>query len=157
MCGKHPYTGTFSVCGKSAVGAGSALGTAAAFLDGDVHGRTTAVIVVAAARIITADGGFGTGWDIVGTYVAVSFIVAIAAANRVGRAGMVNTHAVKATSAALVMAAVGLGTIEITHSKITSGYSIPFLWPSIRTKGGNPATKSSHVQQRIVTFQTYAF
>ena len=141
------------MCGKSAVGAGGALGTAAAFLDGDVHGRTTAVIIVAAASVIASDGGFGTGRNIVGTHVAVSFIVAIATANRVGRAGMVNAHAVKAASAALV----GLGTIEITHSKITSGYSIPFLWPSIRIKGENPATKSSHVQQRIVTFWTYAF
>ena len=145
------------MCGKSAVGAGGALGTAAAFLDGDVHGRTTAVIIVAAASVIASDGGFGTGRNIVGTHVAVSFIFAIATANRVGRAGMVNAHAVKAASAALVMAAVGLGTIEITHSKITSGYSIPFLWPSIRIKGENPATKSSHVQQRIVTFRTYAF
>lgn len=99
----------------SAFGAGGALGAAAAFLDGDVHGIAVAVIVVPASGIVTADGRLRGGRYIVGTDIAVRFVVAVAAAYRIGRACVVDAHTIQAASAALVVAAVALGTVKITH------------------------------------------
>ena len=101
--------------GVSAVSAGGALGATAALLDGDVHGRTAAVIIVAASKIITPDGGFGSWRNIVRTDIAIGFIVAVTAANRIGGAGVVNAYPVQTASTAFVVTAVRLGTVKITH------------------------------------------
>lgn len=65
----------------SALGAGGTLRTTAAFLDGDMHGGTMAVVVKAASGVITADCRFSGGRHVIGTDIAICFIVAIAAAN----------------------------------------------------------------------------
>lgn len=110
-----PYTGAFLCIAQSAVGAGSTLRTAAAFLNGNVHSSTMAVIVMAAAGIIASDRRFRCRRNIVSTNIAVGFIVAVTAAYRVRCAGMMHTHAVQTAPAAFVVAAVGLGTVKITH------------------------------------------
>ena len=103
------------MAGKSALGAGGALGTAAEFLDGDMHGAAIAVIVVPASGIVTADGCLGGRRHIVGADIAVGFVVAIAAANRIGRTCVVDAHPIETASTALVVATVALGTVKITH------------------------------------------
>ena len=65
----------------SALGTGGTLRTAAAFLDGDMHGGTMAVVVKAASGVITTDCRFSGGRHVIGTDVAVRFVVAITAAN----------------------------------------------------------------------------
>ena len=71
----------FFLIKMSAVSAGGTLRSAAAFLDGDVHGGAVAAVVVAAPGIVAADGSLGGRRDVIGTDVAVGFAVAVTAAN----------------------------------------------------------------------------
>lgn len=85
-----------------------------------MHGTAAAVVIVPTAGIITSDGSLSGGRYVVGTDIAVSFVVAVTAAHRISGAGMVYAHAVQAASAALIMATVRLGTVQIAHFTITS-------------------------------------
>lgn len=140
----------------SALGAGGTLGTAAAFLDGDVHGGTVAVVVVAAAGIITADRRFGGGRHVVGADIAICLIVAVTVAYGISRSGMMDAHAVQTAPAAFVMTAIGLRTVKITHTEIHLRIQHARTLPKHAGICRKCDTKSSQGYQISNTFGNYA-
>lgn len=69
---------------------------------------------------------------------------------------MVDTHAIQTTSAAFVMATIGLRTVKITHCKFTSDIQHTRTLPKYAEICRKCDTKSSQGHQISNTFDSYA-
>lgn len=94
-------------------GAGRA---AAAGIYTDMAGAAAMPLLVAAAAVVAGNFRFGACRLIVGGNITIALAVAVAAADSVGLAGVVDLDVVQAAAPRLVMTAVILCTIQIRHT-----------------------------------------
>ena len=90
---------------------------AAAGVHADMTSAAAVPLLMAAAPVIAGDLGLGACGLVVGSNVAVTLAVAVAAADGIALAGVMDLDVVQAAAARLVMAAIILRAIQIRHTK----------------------------------------
>src|SRR5699024_6225687 len=111
--------------GSFALAAGQAGGAGGALVDAHAAGAAGHLPEMAAGLVVAADVGLGGAGGVVGGGVGVALVGAVAAADRAVFAGVLHVDAAQAAGAALVVAAVVGGTIQIGHGTYTSALSMP--------------------------------